>query len=94
MADPEWITEDVPPSYVSAESITIASKIPSDAGPFIGPPACFLTSVQGKFMGTGEEVWVQKRQFSGGGGSAPYWSYVLDITKNQPGVGAGATCVF
>jgi hypothetical protein len=96
MADVEHIYEDVPIFQGPGNSayLTLASRVPGDSGSFvIGPPACFLTSVQGKFMGTGEEVWVLKRRHTISDGTK-FWDYALGTWKNQPGVGGGAACVY
>lgn len=96
MADSTGLVEQVP-TYQGpglSSSTTLAWDIPADSNFFTDPPACFLTFVQGKFSGTGEEVWVRKDLGVQRDGVSQLWYYALDIWKQQAGVGGGGTCVY
>ena len=84
MADVDHITEDVPVFQGTGNSsnTTLADRVPPDGSFVIGPPACFLTFVQGKFMGTGEEVWVNKKPHRISDGRL-FWDYALGISEKS-----------
>jgi hypothetical protein len=96
MEDADWPTEYVPTYQgpLRSASLTLAWRVPADRYNLTTGAACFLTFVQGKFMGDGEEVRVTKNRTFEQDGVTPLWFYALDIWKQQPGVGGGGTCVY